>query len=327
MSPSAYPSGPSFEVLPPIDDRLEIKNALQEPYKWICSIEARFDYPVYNALGILENPGSTLERLSKSAYGCGTGLLLSHRHVLTAGHVLCGLTICRDRRAGRKMIAPLMASSVVVIPGRNEEDASYPKPFGAYRHKRLSIHSKFRNAFITDLQNLTPGHILKALPFDYGLIELTDNPLKVGNTTGKPGWWGNQTGFKIDAVEGQYRRRLHNAKVNVCGYPTNEKSHKCGKGRYSCGALYIAGGLVADAFPKINDKTTDLLLHRADTCAGQSGSPIWLKNKGGARSLVGIHSSFAEFFNQRTGKFEKVNLGVLLTPRVLEQLAAWNKSL
>ena len=122
--------------------------------------------------------------------------------------------------------------------------------------------------------------------------------------------------IRIEPVENNYSWKLKQTRVNIAGYP-NEKS------TVPCGSLWHSFDRVIDAFPKINGKVLDLLLYQADTSEGMSGSPVWIKWMNERRYLLGIHSSFFNFFDKNTGQKKPANVAALITPRMVAQWQKW----
>jgi len=114
-SPFSAAPGVELQTAPGIsgvDNRTEVQNTTIPPYRWVCSIA-------------YEAEGQTLQG--------GTGLLISNRHVLTAGHVV------RDKAS-----APA-AHSVYVYPGRHYGG----EPFGRIPAARVRVSTRFDFGLIT----------------------------------------------------------------------------------------------------------------------------------------------------------------------------------
>jgi V8-like Glu-specific endopeptidase len=122
---SAFGAAPGIELqaapgISGVDDRTEVQNTIIPPYRWVCSIA-------------YEAGGQTLQG--------GTGLLISNRHVLTAGHVV------RDKAS-----APA-AHSVYVYPGRHFGG----EPFGRIQVARARVSTRFDFGLITLERPVDPG--------------------------------------------------------------------------------------------------------------------------------------------------------------------------
>jgi V8-like Glu-specific endopeptidase len=154
------------------DDRVEVADTTVAPYRWICSVT-------------YEKGGATLDG--------GSGVLISDRHVLTAGHVI--------KEAGSGPDAP----SLVIYPGRHYGG----EPFGRYLASR------------TRLPNFN---------MDFGLITLTRpvDPALLwwGHPSTNTDWWSDaaiplrqlrQTALPITTAgfpgaKDAYRRRMYEAR-------------------------------------------------------------------------------------------------------------------
>ncbi|MCB0837897.1 MAG: trypsin-like peptidase domain-containing protein [Bacteroidetes bacterium] len=280
------------------DERQPVHDTIRPPFRWICSLEVEFPEPVLYSLGPLENPGITWEKLEPSIRGCGTGLFISRQNILTAAHVITGLKIIRQNREGKPLFKLIRAKKVKVIPGRNEENILNPRPFGQFLGRCFRINPGFQTLFESK-QGLDLHTIKRALSFDTGIVKI------VGGRGKHPGWWGREEQYKLSAIIDPDRHQLQRKKVHLAGYQGD-------KGRISCGALYYSSDQVSSAFYRINGKMQNLLLYQADTYAGMSGSPIWIKEKGGGYRLVGVHSSFLEMGKERRKNGARQNVGVLL---------------
>ena len=221
-----------------------------------------------------------------------SGTLIGPRTVLTAGHCLAGRIAARLR----------------VIPGRNGP----LEPLPATRATRLVIF---------------PGYV-EVTPTDLGLVHLA-NP--VGR---RIGWWrrsggrtaADQIGTSISSgstmpvgitagnvhvsgypadLPGDPRFGCRNPGGGPCDYsligsPTRDRTN-CGTRQYRAfdRAVQVAGGM---------------LTYLDDTCAGHSGSPVWVRQPParGGRTLVGVHV--------RGGN--TMNAAVRITPAILRWIVA-----
>lgn len=305
------------------DDRKQVKDTSLPPFRWICSIEVEFEEPVFNPLAILESPGLNWRDVPTGTSGCGSGLLIDDRRVLTCSHVLMGLRLRRSS-SGKEYLVPVMPGKVTVTPARNEARVFGAKPFGQWKAEAVLINPRFREMTTGLTQNITREQLRPALQHDFALVELAkryDPALFRKTYPGeKIGWWKSASGSYLQPVDGDFRRRLERRKINVCGYPGE-------KGHIPCGLPYIAFDDVVTAFPTAGGATQDLLLYRADTSAGMSGSPVWIKNDDGKRFLVAVHSSFQEYFPDNSEDRATANLGVLATSKMLQQLKQWGAAI
>jgi V8-like Glu-specific endopeptidase len=92
-----------YEVIPP-DERVRIRNTLQVPFRWVCSLDI--------------TRGSTLSR--------GSGLLVGPRQVLTAAH---NIYDAEGRRP----------DAVQVAPARNGTEL----PFGRFKATAFTVSSRY----------------------------------------------------------------------------------------------------------------------------------------------------------------------------------------
>jgi V8-like Glu-specific endopeptidase len=301
----------AHEIVLMQDERIPIQDTTQAPYRWTCSLEVHFPEPVLYALGTIEQRGATWASLKPSRQGCGSGLLIGPGKVLTAAHVIAGLKMVHDHRSGKKYFKVVVADQVVVIPGRNEDLPGASQPFGQFLATKVSINPAFKTIMEQPIEALNGPLLIQALTQDYGTVCI-GTQCQDGKTGSylpgeKIGWWGKTSNDHLPPFDPEFRNSLQNAKVHILGYP-GEKSH------VACGALWRSFDRVVDAFPRQNGKILDLLLYVADTSAGMSGSPVWVKNQKGERYLVGVHSSFLTYGKQG----RRVNVAALVTAKVFK---------
>lgn len=304
------------EILLHGDERRLISDASRHPFLWICSLKVDFPEPVIYALGTLENPGYRWLDLQPTMHGCGTGLLISPKHILTAAHVISGLKFVVDKTIEKRRFQVVYAKKVSIIPARNDVNINNRNPFGVYEANRIHISPEFIKGMEFDLKMMHKTHIQHMLPYDYAVIESRPQKLSAVLPGEQTGWWNELSGSFIKPVDTTFEWRLKRAKVNLAGYPGE-------KGSTPCSTLWHSFDKVIGVRPTINDKILDLLLYQADTSAGMSGSPVWAKYKDGRRYLVGIHSSFFEYHKHETDKSATANVAVLITGKVIRQLNKW----
>src|SRR5829696_5160184 len=216
------------------ENRVRVKKTDGVPWRWICKIS------------IKDNQG----RYSTG----GTGVLISHRHVLTAAHVVYP-----------EHIDPYNYS-VEVTPALNEGD----EPFGTYS---LSAKPKIPKNYDPKAQD--------HLDWDYALITLKD---RVGEKTfpklggGPLCYWGHPTCGANTILVRPEPRTLNGKAVLTAGYP-NSKGFDPRRGGTQ---LWCAAGLLHSA-----DRRRRKMGITADTTRGQSGSPVWAVENG-RYCLVGI---------------------------------------
>lgn len=300
------------EIILQRDERRPVKDSTRAPYRWICSLEVEFPEPVLYPLGTLEHPGKGWRDLQPSRKGCGTGLLISPKHVLTASHVIAGLKVVRKGPDGAHHFVLVPARKVTVIPGRKAEGSGPDQPFGSYAARKILINPGFRAALQLPVSRLTRAQVRQSLAADYGIIELPPRPGRYPYPGLLTGWWGEQPGYRISAVTDKAAALLRQHKVTVGGYPGE-------KAAVPCSVPWHSSDQVVDVLPAVDGKKQALLFYRTDTSAGMSGSPVWWKIPKGQYRLVGVHSSFLKYGHSRT----VVNAGALITGAMLRQLKKW----
>ncbi len=305
---------PEQEIILGTDERLRIADTTKPPFCWICSLEVQFPEPVINALGLLEQAGKNWQGLPTGTTGCGTGLLISPKHILTASHVVMGLKIATDSKSGEKMLQTVKASRVRVIPGRNDRDLQ-AKPFGIWTLKGIQVNPTFRQRLSGRLERITKNSILNALPFDVAILELQPKVQRQSQRQyhlgDKIGWWGKERLFHFSPLTRIRRNQLIGHRVQIGGFPGE-------KGRKPCSQLHLSEGDILTTLPKLKGRILDLILYNADTSAGMSGSPVWVKTSNGHRHLIGVHTSFSKYKNRKP--LQKGNLAVLLTKQIVKQM-------
>jgi V8-like Glu-specific endopeptidase len=154
-----------FEITGGVDDRKRIGNTRDVPFRWICMLD-------------LHNKNGDL-------FG-GTGVLVSPRHVLTAGHNLDGCI------------------KVEVTPGIS---GSF-RPFGTYVSTTFKVHEKWKRS--------------RDDSFDIGIIRL---PKRIGNRLfrsiggKKLGYWGSSSYSDEARLLPFIQNQQLNKKANLAGYP------------------------------------------------------------------------------------------------------------
>lgn len=226
----------------------------------------------------------------------GSGFLIGPRHILTAAHVLFPPD------------GPLAHQSpirVKVTPGHN----STSRPYGEYVSTEYFVRSEWRSS----------GKNTFDPRYDFAVIRLPSTILKKGLKC-----WGeagtNTARYPLS------KTWLKGKIVNVCGYPRDK-------------ALYTQWiGYDALANPDATQNGTALanvFTHKADTCLGQSGSPVWWYDGKSKRYLVGIHTGHCEGLDGCTRESGagclpgssrwSHNRGVLFSHEVQQQIQAWLK--
>ena len=205
--------------------------------------------------------------------GHGTGVLISDRHVLTAAHIV-------DKVANKPF-----AYSIEVTPALNYDK----EPFGTYIvSAKPKIPSKYTKAKGGGKTN-----------WDYALLTLSK---RVGEKTfsslgGKPlCHWGHKRCGQRTRFERLNPRELNTIAAYTAGYPGNRGGKK----------LMCAAGIILGAHWRGR-----LMSITADTTKGQSGSPVWIKEKN-RYYLVGIAA----------GGGEHTNIVVRVTQELIRQVRA-----
>lgn len=296
------------EIIGKADSRRPIRNTKAVPYRWICQLEM-----IYQDAGLWGGAANAF---------VGSGLLISPRHVLTAGHNV------RNRFGGKL----LDAKSVTVAPGRDR--GSFP--FGTVKMKKFDCRPEWRDSL-----NRCHDFAIITLESDIGNKKFSN----LGNKA--LGHWGGSEKTYIEVIEpGKLKKRT----AHVVGYPGD----KCG---YDAIEKHVRGaacqyepkgkvpkkliecldkGLMASA--QFGDKgkivegeaagATAFVLYDMDTCQGHSGSPVWVTS-GLKRYLIGVHTgpfvkgkgSCADVIP--SGETIDTNRAVRLSAKVLEDVKKW----
>jgi V8-like Glu-specific endopeptidase len=303
--------------------RASIPDASRPPMRWICSIEVSFQDP--------DEPGKL------TSFGmAATGLLISPRHILTAGHVL------HDFIWGTKGTKQLKdAVYVRVCPGMNGRPISLP--FGGYyaqfqRIEGQPIKRSLRGRFWVPRawrSDKDPGA-------DIGLIKL---PLVRGKQIGKLqfgdgklGWWGHRNFRPKTIISPVGKQRLEDRRISLLGYPLDKQL--VGKKNKEKKALtypqWVSHGTSsASSFkdwlenhPSLKNRpikngrrltSNDILVYNACTIRGNSGSPVWVTGRDKTLNLVAVHSNG---LHAKGGPYE-YGCGVRLSSKILKLLKKW----
>jgi V8-like Glu-specific endopeptidase len=254
------------------DDRRQVADPLAVPFRWICSIAV--------ARRITRASGGTSRTGLAPA---GSGVLISPRHVLTAAHLLLGVT--RDSSGG--VAERHEAQTVRVKFGRSGNDAlveveaeRWDWPRRQWRPE--SGGSAYDFALIT-LKQPVGAQVFKALK---------NQAL---------GHWGGAAGTSLDRLPAALASRLLRTRVFTAGYPDSSKGRMvCSAGVLSTGSAAHDRALSTPALVEQWARQSTLFSMTADTTEGQSGSPVWVVDQG-TRFIVGVAVSAGDTFNQVRG--------------------------
>lgn len=256
------------------------------PFRWICRVRLQRE---------VRMPSGRTTTTGLAPFGSGT--LISPCHVLTAAHVLYGVD--RDSRGSITQIL--------------EQPQTVRVEFGLDASGQALLTAQARTWHLPvrwkPLDSDSSEH-------DYALIVL-DKP--VATTTLRAlggqalGCWGGDGRSSWGALPADLARRLLGARVFTAGYPHD------GHGEMRCAAGVLSTDSAAhDAAlntPTLVAQWARLVGHKsmtADATRGQSGSPVWLVDRG-HRHLVGVVVTAGERLN-----------GVrALDDRALQQINAW----
>ena len=312
---AARPSGkvphPQFGLVTPLGREYEAAEEFESSEELEAADELEFEAMDEEIIGGDERFRVTRTTLNPWRWVCylemrytqflatGTGLLISPRHVLTCSHNLFDRTNNQPAR------------TVYVTPGC---DGAANRPFG--RHAAASW--RFTNEFRTS------GNPR----FDFGLLTLSQ---PIGNMpqrrlANRPlGYWckplTNTTILQVPAGAPTLRGK----RATLSGYPGDKPD----------GQQWAAKGEIVNVRPAAGN---ELIYYTADSCAGHSGSPVWIR-AGTKAGLIGIHTGPcivrpgsndcrvvgpSKCFPQDPNRREQTsNRAVLITPQVWARVRGW----
>ena len=282
------------------------------PLRFICSVMAIFEHPRQKGTLIVSGPAS--------------GTLIGDRQVLTAAHVIYaegfGLTaqdpvliVTPGDDSLYKNSGPPPGLSLKGLPFSGLGAFIMGKsPVGSF----VSTSAKFPNEFKNPTKAIVDAGTRHL--FDYAVITL---PKDVGRLRWKRkrfGYWGSaRHGDGTRFLPQTNRDDLKDKTVFVTGYPvTEQRVAQHGITQWT-GEGIVNNDLQDQKAHRKHGR--ERVGYRIPTEEGQSGSPVWRTVSSGRKTffdLIAVHSN---------GGFEltfSAN-GVLLTPKVMENITKWMK--
>lgn len=275
----APPPGPTASP-----NLVPVANTRSVPYRWVCKILVKYSRSDLN-FPVIGTP-------TGGAWLAGTGVLISSRHILTAGHNVRAIK-------GTKRYKP---TEIYIVPAQvPASDLAASAPFGIWRSSTKQTYTP-EGLFDSDRD--------KARLFDYALIRVNRKNFKsLGNirVPGKKekfGWFGSSSGDSIKKFTNLFGDTISQRKVNVAGFPKMAGGHR---------QMRLGFNLIDAVRPPLTagGARAPLLRYRISARPGLSGAPIWLKESNGNRRLIAIHS----------GRAGGNSFGLLLRATVLSFLA------
>lgn len=214
----------------------------------------------------------------------GTGVLISPRHVLTAAHLL--RNSYKDDRG--QWAKDDEAAYIVVTPARNGDQ----RPFDKYEADSWETSPKY------------DPRDKDSWKYDYGIIRLKE---AIGSKTFRAlknrqlCYWGSSACGRNTFLELVEAKRLEGQTGFTAGYPKDKEGGV---------TMWFAKGTLSGLDIK---GRREVMSVEADACYGQSGSPVWINEKG-KRYLVGVLTNIG------TGV---TNSAVRINQEVIDQISKW----
>jgi V8-like Glu-specific endopeptidase len=286
-------------VLPGADDRVPVANTRHLPFRWICTIFSIFPAGL----------GNQRPQMARSS-----GFLLDNNNLITSAHVLY-------KYAKHDPGVLRIPDSVVFIPGFDPGETN-SMPFGAFRVKRRSATGSARFFVPAEWINSIPseGRRVGEPKFDYAVIDTSSTRrLSPGEP---PDSWTSVSPILASAAAreksepeevGRLILSTRGTGFRTAGYPSDKPCIPMMTDEFE----FV--GLDLPISAKHN-----VMLHRADTFFGTSGSPVWLERKvKGSRSgtrrtqklLIGIVEGA-----QVVGSATLTTYSTVITPKVFGRL-------
>ena len=281
------------------DDRRPVAFPANVPWRWIC-------------------------RIKVDGLWAGTGVLISSRHVLTAGHVVYG-----DKNDSGGFRYNSKARSLSVSPAfdghllKRDRQFNEHAPFGIWP---VDMSRIFMPPCYTHNQEISAGPptnedcdlAVLTLKTAIGTRKFTAKKTVLEKGRRKHifrdfdplGYWGIDDHNRIEAYTPSISDTF---RFFTGGYPGSHKGimqHVSGE---------VDNSLISIRFNQRYKYTVDLFhnrfAHMADTTPGQSGSPVWRRESPNSevRRMVGVITVAGETYNE----------GVALTPGFLQDIADW----
>jgi V8-like Glu-specific endopeptidase len=292
LSPAeiALPFRRLFQTVGTLTKLTSVGNTSLVPYRYVCRLVLTFEDTTLRPIRVIT--------------AVGTGTLISPIHVLTAAHCLMTQVGPSDP-LGLSRSTPASAVSAAIFPGQNGILTPFSRGVAGGSAGSFRVSPEWARNGDKDL--------------DFGLITL-NAPL-----ANSPGFWGQRSsGTRIAPLDD---KQFSGAKLFTAGYPSrlcppDNLLGKDGRGRPKVctpGSPEVGTGQW-EGNGVVLRTTPFLAQYDIETNGGQSGSPLWVREKKDVNNLVCIHARFIQEGGQPTSPS-----GVRLTRGVLDVLRNWMK--